>query len=190
MADIDIDPFGEHDRTESRTDEPMDEHIPLIPGEGGSTWEPERGEQETSFGGTSRTSVLHKEYLVGEIYELIGNKIHQKLEPNLCLFKLGKDDGLYYRGKPLTNRNGDLKMIGVIVDTLGIRGLQEMGYNMVLGQNPPRQNPPDKIPWTKSPWTKSPLGQNPPRQNPTGQNPPDKIPPLYSIYNIPLPPRF
>ena len=25
MADIDIDPFGEHDRTE----EPMDEHIPL-----------------------------------------------------------------------------------------------------------------------------------------------------------------
>ena len=39
MADVDIDPFGEHDRTESRTDEPMDEHIPLIPG-GRSTWEP------------------------------------------------------------------------------------------------------------------------------------------------------
>ena len=43
------------------------------------------------------------------------------------------------------------------------------------GQNPPGQNPPwDKIPRTKSPWTK----------------PPDKILPLYSIYNIPLPPRF
>ena len=28
MADIDIDPFGEH---ESRTDEPMDEHISLTP---------------------------------------------------------------------------------------------------------------------------------------------------------------
>ena len=28
MADIDIDPFGEH---ESRTEEPMDEHIPLDP---------------------------------------------------------------------------------------------------------------------------------------------------------------
>ena len=26
MADVDIDPFGEH---ESRTDEPADEHIPL-----------------------------------------------------------------------------------------------------------------------------------------------------------------
>ena len=28
MADIDIDPFGQH---ESRTDEPTDEHIPLDP---------------------------------------------------------------------------------------------------------------------------------------------------------------
>ena len=35
MADIDIDPFGEH---ESRPDEPMDEHIPLTPLGGGSTW--------------------------------------------------------------------------------------------------------------------------------------------------------
>ena len=51
MADIDIDPFGEHDRTESRTDEPPDEHIPLIPKEGGVlTWGPTH-EQETSFGG-------------------------------------------------------------------------------------------------------------------------------------------
>ena len=28
MADVDIDPFGEH---ESKTDEAMDEHIPLDP---------------------------------------------------------------------------------------------------------------------------------------------------------------
>ena len=32
MADIDINPFGEH---ESRTDEPMDEHISLTPVGGG-----------------------------------------------------------------------------------------------------------------------------------------------------------
>ena len=42
MADIDIDPFGEHNRTEARPNE----NIPLppvIPGEGGvSTWEPGR----------------------------------------------------------------------------------------------------------------------------------------------------
>ena len=67
MADVDIDPFEEH---ESRPEEPTDERIPLIPERGGSsTWEPEH-EQETSFGGISRTSVLHKEYLVGKIYKL------------------------------------------------------------------------------------------------------------------------
>ena len=129
MADIDIDPFGEHDKTESRTDE-TGENISLTP-VGGSTWEPEH-EQETSFRGhlARGTSVLHKEYLVGEIYKLIGNKTHQRLEPNLSLFKLRKDGRLYYKGKPLTNRNGELKTIGVIVDTLGIRGLREMGYNI------------------------------------------------------------
>ena len=48
MADIDIDPFGEH---ESRPEEPTDEHIlldPVTPGRS-STWEPDRGEQETSY---------------------------------------------------------------------------------------------------------------------------------------------
>ena len=130
MADIDINPFGEH---ESRPEEPTDENIPLdpvTPGRGGvQTWEPEH-EQETSFGGIRRTSVLHKEYLVGKIYELIGNKTHQRLEPNLSLFVLGEDGRLYYKRKPLMNRNRELKMIGIIVDTLGIRGLQEMGYNI------------------------------------------------------------
>ena len=78
MADVDIDPFGEH---ESRTEEQTDENIsldPVTPVGGGSTWEPER-QQETSFGGRSHTSILHKEYLVGEIYEIIGSKTNQKL---------------------------------------------------------------------------------------------------------------
>ena len=42
MADVDIDPFGEH---ESKTEEPTDEHIPLdlvTPVGGRSTWEPTR----------------------------------------------------------------------------------------------------------------------------------------------------
>ena len=108
MADVDIDPFGEHgpfgpgvteQPHESRPDEPTDENIPLDPVtqvEGGSTWEPEC-EQEMSFGGRSHTSILHKEYLVGKIYELIGNKTNQRLEPNLNLFELGKDGRLYYK---------------------------------------------------------------------------------------------
>ena len=61
MADVDIDPFGEHDRTESRTDE-TGENIPFTPvgGGGSSTWEPER-EQETSFGGESQRTKLMKD---------------------------------------------------------------------------------------------------------------------------------
>ena len=103
-------------------------------GGGRSTWEPER-EQETSFRGTS---VLHKEYVVGEIYEQIGNKMHQRLKPNLSLFKLGRDGRLYYKGKPLMNRNGELKTVGVIADTLGIRGLPDMGYNITKTNLKPR----------------------------------------------------
>ena len=38
MADIDIDPFGEHESRPERS----------------STWEPDRGEQETSFRGESQ----------------------------------------------------------------------------------------------------------------------------------------
>ena len=39
MADIDVNPFGDHDNTEP---EPMGDNIPLTPVGGGSTWEPER----------------------------------------------------------------------------------------------------------------------------------------------------
>ena len=61
MADVDINPFGEH---ESRPEEPTDEHIPLSPvTPGGSTWEPER-EQETFFGGReSQRTKLMKDYV-------------------------------------------------------------------------------------------------------------------------------
>ena len=68
MADVDINPFGEH---ELRPEEQTDENIPLTPVGGGwalraqgrtvtpSTWEPTR-EQETSFGGiqSQRNRVL------------------------------------------------------------------------------------------------------------------------------------
>ena len=64
--------------------------------------------------------------------------MHQRLEPNLRLFELDKDGRLYYKGKPLMNRNGELKTIGIIADTLGIRGLREMSYNMTKTNLKPR----------------------------------------------------
>ena len=54
------------------------------------------------------------------------------------LFELDKDGRLYYRGKPLINRDGKLKTTGVIVDTLGIRGLREMGDNITKTNLKPR----------------------------------------------------
>ena len=74
MADIDIDPFGEH---KSRTDEPTDEHISLTPVEGGrSTWEPDQGEQQTSFGGESQRTKLMKDY-VKDLYKKISESISE-----------------------------------------------------------------------------------------------------------------
>ena len=78
MADVDIDPFGEH---ELRTDESMDEHIPLdpvIPGRS-STWEPDRGEQETSFGGESQRTKLMKDY-VRNLYKKLSENIGETSE--------------------------------------------------------------------------------------------------------------
>ena len=60
MADVEINPFGEHDRT----DETEGESIPLIPGRGGvPTWSPRPGqsterEQETSFTDNERNKEL------------------------------------------------------------------------------------------------------------------------------------
>ena len=67
MADIDINPFGEH---ELRTEEPTDEHIPLdlVTQGRSSTWEPDRGEQETSVGGESQRTKLMKHY-VKDLYK-------------------------------------------------------------------------------------------------------------------------
>ena len=77
MADIDINPFGEH---ESRTDELMDEHISVTPVVGGrSTWEPDRGEQETSFGGESQRTKLMKDY-VKDLYKKLSENIGETQE--------------------------------------------------------------------------------------------------------------
>ena len=61
MADIDIDPFGEHEsRTVDHTE--TGENIPFTPVGGRSTWEPER-EQETSFRRESQRTKLMKDYV-------------------------------------------------------------------------------------------------------------------------------
>ena len=75
MADVDIDPFGEH---ESRTDDHTEtgENISFTPVGGGrlSTWEPVQGEQETSFGGESQRTKLMKGY-VKDLYKKLSETL-------------------------------------------------------------------------------------------------------------------
>ena len=137
MADIDIDPFGEH---KSRTDEPMDEHIPLdlvIPGR--STWEPDRGEQETSFRGESQRTKLLKDY-VRDLYKKISENISETPEEfHYDYFKLeGRE--LYYIGsrKPLTTK-GVLKPVGMLADILGKNRLRNLGFDIPKGKVTARQ---------------------------------------------------
>ena len=130
MADVDIDPFGEHNRTESRTDE-IGENIPFTP-VGGSTWEPDLREQETSFGGESQRTSLMKDY---------GRDLYKKLSENISetpeefhydYFKL-EDGELYYRGKrkPLTTK-GVLKSVGMLADILGKSGLRSLCLDIAV----------------------------------------------------------
>ena len=138
MADIDIDPFGEH---ESRPEEPTDEHIPLDPVTPGrsSTWEPDRGEQETSFEGESQRTKLMKDY-VKNLYKRLSENIGET--PELFHYDYFKLEGeeLYYIGsrKPLTTEE-KLKSVGMLADILGKNRLHRLGFNIPVGKLTARQ---------------------------------------------------
>ena len=127
MADIDINPFGEH---ESRPEEPTDEDIPLdLVTPGRSTWEPDQGEQETSFGGESQRTKIMKDY-VRDLYKRLSENIDETPELfHYDYFKL-KEGELYYIGnrKHLTTE-GKLKSVGMLADILG-----RLGFNIPVGK--------------------------------------------------------
>ena len=138
MADVDIDPFGEH---ESRTDYHTEtgENIPFTPVGGGSTWEPDQGEQETSFGGEPQRTKLMKDY-VKDLYKKISENIGETPEEfHYDYFELENGE-LYYRGKrkPLTTK-GVLKSVGMLADILGKGGLRNLGFDIPRGKVTARQ---------------------------------------------------
>ena len=141
MADIDIDPFGGH---ESRPEEPTDENISLTPvGGGRSTWEPDRGEQETSFrnhpAGESQRTKLMKDY-IKDLYKKLSENVGET--PELFHYDYFKLEGgeLYYIGsrKPLTTE-GKLKSVGMLADILGKNRLRRLGFNIPVGKVTARQ---------------------------------------------------
>ena len=138
MADVDVDPFGEH---ESRPEEPTDEHIPLDPVTPGrsSTWEPGRGEQETSFVGESQRTKLVKDY-VRDLYKKISENVGET--PELFQYDYFKLEGgeLYYISsrKPLMTK-GVLKPVRMLADILGKNRLRRLGFNIPVGKLTARQ---------------------------------------------------
>ena len=138
MADVDIDPFGEH---ESRPEEPTDEHIPLdmvTPGRS-STWKSDRGEQETSFRGESQRTKLMKGY-VRDLYKRLSENIGETPEVfHYNYFKLEGGEP-YHIGsrKPLTIER-KLKSVGMIADILGKNRLLRLGFNIPVGPLTARQ---------------------------------------------------
>ena len=147
MADIDIDPFGEH---ESRPEEPTDEHIPLDPvTPGRSTWEPDRGEQETSFRGESQRTKLMKDY-ARDLYKGLSKNIDET--PELFHYDYFKLEGreLYYIGsrKPLTTE-GKLKSVGMIADILGKNRLHRLGSRQAVMLNKAAEELPSESDITK-----------------------------------------
>ena len=138
MTDVDINRFGEH---ELRTEEPMDEHIPLdliTPGRS-STWELDQGEQETSFGGESQRTKLMKDY-VRDLYKKISENNGETPEVfHYDYFKLEGGE-LYYicSRKPLTTE-GKLKSVGMLADILGKNRLLRLGFNIPVGPITARQ---------------------------------------------------
>ena len=138
MADIDIDPFGEH---ESRPEEPTDEHIPLdLVTPRRSTWEPDRGEQETSFGGRESQRTKLMKYYVKDLCKRLSENIDET--PELFHYDYFKLEGgeLYYIGsrKPLTTE-GKLKSVGMLADILGKNRLRRLGFNIPVGKVTARQ---------------------------------------------------
>ena len=125
--------FGEH---ESRPEEPTEEHVPLdlvTPGRS-STWEPDRGEQETSFGGESQRTKLMKDY-VRDLYKKISENISETPEEfHYDYFKLEGGE-LYYIGsrKPLTTK-GMLKLVGMLADILGKNRLCNLSFDIPRGE--------------------------------------------------------
>ena len=137
MVNVDINPFGDHDKVYLQPDEHPNETILFTPGEvggvieGGSTWEPER---ETSFGGTSVRTKLQREDVV-RLYKKLSETYHVPEERHFDVFEV-RNGELYCKGvdKPLMYKKGRLRMVGELDKILGITRLQDLGFDIPRGE--------------------------------------------------------
>ena len=125
MADVDIDPFSEHDKPNEHPDEwpkKMGKTIPIDPG--GSTWKPEC-EQETSFGLKAQSTRLMKLHVV-----VLYKKLSKVTNQNPGVIHL---DHFQRRGKkePLTYGGKKLRTVTQIMKILGKEGLCDLDFEIL-----------------------------------------------------------
>ena len=124
MADIDINPFGEHNKTDPHPDDTGENiPLPLVNPGGGSAWEPER-KQEMSFGGrTSLRGEVLREQVKG-LYQKLSASIGQNPDEfHYDYFKI-REGRLYYENtnRPLMTKDRILRSASEIADILGKKG--------------------------------------------------------------------
>ena len=138
MADVNIDAFSDHDKTDSHPDE-TGENIPLNPGGSmgeGFTWEPER-EQETSF--------EEKEKLKKEGSLILMLTVCTRSYPNIMAEPQmqpitttlnAKASGFTFKGRdePLANDDGKLRTSGRLTSILGRNMLHDLGFDVLSGK--------------------------------------------------------
>ena len=131
MADVDINPFGDHDKTDFHPDD-IGENIPLNPGGemGGSTWEPER-EQVTSFGGKSERVRLMEED-VERLYQKLSKDTSSLKKDIMTFLKLEMENCII---KVWTTYNrGRIKTVGKRKKMLGKNMLLALGFDISKGK--------------------------------------------------------
>ena len=123
---MDIDPVC--DKTDAQPDEPMGKTIPLTPGVGGSTWEPE---QETSFGGMSPSIEVLKDSIKGLYQKLSEIKLSWAKHQKYSISTISKSEmELYYRDKtmPLMNKQNELISVSEIAGIFNKKRLHYLDF--------------------------------------------------------------
>ena len=130
MADVDIDPFGEHDKIDSHPDE-TNKTISLTPR--GSSWEPEC-EQETSFGGGKIQERRLTDPYVDSLYKELSKHYGRTSDATHYYNSRREGRWLYFkdRDKSPTNEDGKLITFGRLESILGKNRLRD--FDMPMGK--------------------------------------------------------
>ena len=134
MADININPFGEHDKTDLHPEEGENIPPPVTPG-GGSTWEPECQQKMLFGGGKTQERRLTDSY-VDSLYKELSTHYSRTSDAIHYSNFRRKGRWLYFKGRDesLTNEDGKLETSGELKSILGKSRPHNLGFDMPSGK--------------------------------------------------------